>query len=244
MKIITILIIALLSYNNSSSQNTLQGRVTYEVSYIGSIDATAAFLKKRKTPEKDIKLILATVRNYKNVIATLEFANNETKYTVEKEEMSKTAITKYNKPWFVAGGNDIYYRNFSLKEYYSQQFSFDETLLVEAVVPKWQVTQKTKKIGKYVCYKAIDLTSKNTKQKAFVWFTPEITLNSGPRHYFGLPGLILEVKEYNYLFKAIKIELNPKKKIVIQKPTKGKKITQKELSEKIDKFWSNKRKKS
>ncbi|WP_394746764.1 GLPGLI family protein [Spongiimicrobium salis] len=69
------------------------------------------------------------------------------------------------------------------------------------------------------------------------WYTPQIPVGHGPGEYWGLPGLILEVDAGNTKMLCSEIILNPKKKIKIEAPTKGKVITksayQATISEKI-----------
>lgn len=63
------------------------------------------------------------------------------------------------------------------------------------------------------------------------WYTPEIPVSQGPGDYYGLPGLILEVSEGNQIILCSKLVLNPKDKIEIAAPDKGKVVTQKEYDE-------------
>lgn len=63
------------------------------------------------------------------------------------------------------------------------------------------------------------------------WYTPEIPVNQGPENYWGLPGLILEVNDGKTIILCSKIVINPKDKIEIKAPTKGKEVTQKEYNE-------------
>ncbi|RLD29117.1 MAG: GLPGLI family protein, partial [Bacteroidetes bacterium] len=70
------------------------------------------------------------------------------------------------------------------------------------------------------------------------WYTPQIPVNNGPGNYHGLPGLILEVNNGRQTLICSKIVLNPKNKISITEPTKGKKITQ----EKFDAIMEKKMK--
>ncbi|AXT60304.1 GLPGLI family protein [Aquimarina sp. AD10] len=66
-------------------------------------------------------------------------------------------------------------------------------LIEEAIIkPNWVLTKDRKKIGKYVCYKAT-LQKQDTLIEA--WYTKMIDKNEGPMGYWGLPGLILELKE-------------------------------------------------
>ncbi|MEO1011808.1 MAG: GLPGLI family protein [Bacteroidota bacterium] len=60
------------------------------------------------------------------------------------------------------------------------------------------------------------------------WYTPEIPISQGPGPYWGLPGLILEVNDGRTAILCSKLELNPKGKLKLEEPTKGKVVGQKE----------------
>ena len=60
------------------------------------------------------------------------------------------------------------------------------------------------------------------------WYTTQIPVNNGPRSYYGLPGLILEVNDGSETLICSKIVINPKKKVEIVEPKKGKEVTQEE----------------
>jgi len=66
-----------------------------------------------------------------------------------------------------------------------------------------------------------------------------IPVNFGPKEYFGLPGLILEVSYDQFFIKATSITLNPKEEIKIEKPNKGKRMTEKEYTEMSKQFFKN-----
>lgn len=57
------------------------------------------------------------------------------------------------------------------------------------------------------------------------WYTPQIPVSHGPGEYWGLPGLILEVSAGNVIMLCSKVIMNPKDKIEIEAPDKGKEIT-------------------
>lgn len=57
------------------------------------------------------------------------------------------------------------------------------------------------------------------------WYTPQIPVSHGPAEYWGLPGLILEVSADNTTMLCSEIVINPKEKIAIAAPDKGKEIT-------------------
>lgn len=80
---------------------------------------------------------------------------------------------------------------------------------------KWKLTNKTKIIGKYTCYKAVATEELYSRQghyynrKVIAWFAPAIPLNFGPKHYSGLPGLVLQVERDEFTLTATNLELNP-----------------------------------
>lgn len=76
-------------------------------------------------------------------------------------------------------------------------------LLVSEFAPDslhWVVTNESKKILGYQCYKAILPAAEAEKLEVsyqedgdlIVWFTPEIPISAGPERIYGLPGLIME----------------------------------------------------
>lgn len=74
--------------------------------------------------------------------------------------------------------------------------------------PVWTIDEtKTKKILGYNCIKA---TAKFRGSNVTAYFTKELPYSTGPFKFFGLPGLILDVREDNNnynIWKAEKIEL-------------------------------------
>lgn len=65
------------------------------------------------------------------------------------------------------------------------------------------------------------------------WYTLQIPVSHGPAEYWGLPGLILEVNAGSMTMLCSKIVLNPKDKIKIEAPDKGKEITKSAYQETI-----------
>jgi GLPGLI family protein len=138
-------------------------------------------------------------------------------------------------------GNGVYYSNKKSKEkikhlemlgeLFNITFAFDEY--------KWEITAESKIIYGYNCYKAI--THKETFSKSrnkvlvtnpVAWFSPEIPVNAGPFGLIGLPGLVLEAtlngKTYYYATK-IDLDYSGKASLKLEKPLKGKYVTEKEL---------------
>ncbi|WP_111685219.1 GLPGLI family protein [Winogradskyella tangerina] len=65
------------------------------------------------------------------------------------------------------------------------------------------------------------------------WYSPQIPVGHGPLEYWGLPGLILEVNAGNTTMLCTKIVMNPKEKLEIEAPDKGKEVTKSEYQETI-----------
>lgn len=110
----------------------------------------------------------------------------------------------------------------------------------------WTLTKEQKQIGKYLCYKAVlDKSITGLKENTIAWYAPEIPFSFGPIEFAGnLPGLILELKLPIATYTANKVELNPKKEIVISWPKDVNTMTEEEYKKeggkvkaKMDRGW-------
>lgn len=110
-------------------------------------------------------------------------------------------------------------------------FSVEKTSKGESITTKmnydtdWILTQESKKINGFVCYKATRMPSQDSKEEIentfpiIAWYTPEIPLPYGPFVYGGLPGLILEIqRESNVFFKAKTMRWDDNNKVIIEFP--------------------------
>lgn len=236
-KIILLLIIFI---NTIVFSQNISGKVTYVLSVepfaeqkIDSMVAKSDFKNAKME-----KMMRDVFKNAKDVEALLEFSNGESLYYLE-DKMQNDGKAQLNINRTFAGGDNKYYKNTKTKEYFNESSTFGELLLIEIEPKKWEITQESKKIGNYLCYKAIDIASTNKKMKPVVWFTPEIPVSFGPLKYNGLPGLVILVEMSRRTISASEIVLNPKEKIVVVKPTKGKKMTAKEAKEKGEAMWKS-----
>ncbi|MFV0249072.1 MAG: GLPGLI family protein [Tenacibaculum sp.] len=141
-------------------------------------------------------------------------------------------------------GEDIIYKNHSQNLYVRQTDFMSRTFLIEDTLQQsnWEIFDGVLKIGDYQCKKA---TSKKGDNDIIAWFTNEVPSNEGPRNFYGLPGLILKVETGTLIIEATNISIS-KDKATIQKPTKGKKVTQEEFDkirkEKINGLTGDKQK--
>ena len=62
------------------------------------------------------------------------------------------------------------------------------------------------------------------------WYTPQIPVSHGPGEFWGLPGLILEVSADQTSILCSKIIINPKEKIEIEAPDKGRVISREDYN--------------
>ncbi|PIR12613.1 MAG: hypothetical protein COV50_08065, partial [Flavobacteriales bacterium CG11_big_fil_rev_8_21_14_0_20_35_7] len=72
--------------------------------------------------------------------------------------------------------------------------------------------------------------SAGTFNKAIIaWYAPKLAMPFGPIGYSGLPGLIMELAEGDYIFYINKLTINLKNPYKIERPTKGKIISEEEF---------------
>jgi len=107
------------------------------------------------------------------------------------------------------------YNLFSNQKFLYYMFSLGNHLLISKKPFEWIITDETKTIQNFTCYKAyfietIDLGDEVKTNTHTVWFTPDLPFSYGPGNYYGLPGVILEANNMGgkYTYGASKIELN------------------------------------
>ena len=225
--------------HNGYSQN-ISGKITYKFSMKPISEKMIDSINKKNASQnaKMNDFTKSVFKNVKDVNGFLDFKNEESLYYAE-DEMKIDDGKLFNLNRIFAGDDHKYYKNIKTKEQYHESSVFGELELIEYDNRKWQITQESKKIGNYLCFKAIDLSNPNQKVKAIAWFTPEIPVNFGPLNFNGLPGLILEIENGKTIIIATKIELNPQIEIKIIKPTKGKRITAEESRKRAEGFWKS-----
>ena len=223
-----------------NSQNTIQGKVVYTISMNPiSNKSVDSILKKQKTPKHIQPYVRKMLQNSKDVMGVLLFSNAESLYQVEDKMKSEGTVMSVT--YLAAGAKSKYYSNSKEIDYF-KQIEVGESLRVEMPVLEWSITQETKMIGNYQCFKAVarqKVRDDKPTRMVEAWFTPMIPVNFGPKEYFGLPGLILEISHDQFFIKATSITLNPKEEIKIEKPNKGKRMTEKEYTEMSKQFFKN-----
>ena len=113
----------------------------------------------------------------------------------------------------------------------SQKKVFEDTYLLTDSIGKleWKITEEVRQIAGFDCRKAVAVICDSVYVVAF--YTEEITVPGGPESFNGLPGMILGLaipRLYTTWF-ATKVELIEPKPTDFAIPSRGKKITEKNL---------------
>ncbi len=102
-------------------------------------------------------------------------------------------------------------------------FSFRDSILKQSallgnkvfikseLVKGWTLTNESKKIDGYLCYKAVNIDRVENGSRVFehpiiAWYCPELPFSYGPIGYGNLPGLILQLQVRNVIYGVSKID--------------------------------------
>ncbi|MFY7740001.1 MAG: GLPGLI family protein [Flavobacterium sp.] len=191
-------------------------------------------------PNLDKTTINKVNQEFESLTYNLFFSKDESLYEIQdkiESEKSDDFEVKFAK--IMAGG--LCYKNNISKEKIEQIESFNQAFNVVKAYDeyKWKISNETKLINGFKCYKATavkeeydEIRKINRRFTPSVWFTPEIPVSFGPKGLDGLPGLVLEATFNGKLFYyATIINLDYKEIKIIEKPKKGKYVSEKEFYE-------------
>jgi len=222
-----------------------QGKAYYQSKTAVNID-----LSGRNIPEDRKQMIKERIKKANEKTFILNFNQLESIYKEDvKLEQPGTGRGGGMRFGMMGGNSENYYKNVKEGSYTVKNDLFGKIFLVQDSLPKldWQMSSETKKIGKYTVFKAIATKTikrpnmsalfnrnDNSKGQEYIekeiqivaWYSPEIPVNQGPSNYWGLPGLILEVSDDMTTILCSEIIMNPKEKIDIKAPSKGKVVSQ------------------
>jgi GLPGLI family protein len=179
----------------------------------------------------------ATKKDEGRISFTLNFNSNEASFFVNPilgrtaesiEEYCASAMIKTN--CYVNIPDKVFRRVGNLNG--------GEYIINEEQKADWELTNETKTINGYICYKATSIYhnqswNDNPKLKVTAWYTPKIPVSFGPNGYYGLPGLVLELHTYTTILYVTKIDLNLDKKLEINRLTDGIILTRSDIRKKI-----------
>jgi len=155
-----------------------------------------------------------------------------------KKESGETDISEMAKEdnqavkIMISQPDNILYTDFNTGSTVEQREFLTRMFLVEGVLPQrsWKITGMSREILGYTCQEA---RSEKDSVVIVAWYTPEIPVSGGPAKFGGLPGMILQVDVDNgdRQFIAQKIEFKEFSAADLQKPKKGKPVSDEEFKE-------------
>jgi len=244
----TIAFLSLLLFLGIGLQAAFAQGFTGRAYYKSSSNFTIKMDSTKMAPEQ-MAQIQASLKKQMEQNYVLSF--NQTESTWKKEESlggGPATASAGGAVFMVAssGEGSTLYKNVSGNYLQEQEMMGKEYLIKDKAEPfEWVLSEETKKVGNYTAQKASFTKIVDSKRfstgmtemenvkdtlQVTVWFTPEIPVSHGPEYYYGLPGLILEVQNQGRTLICEKIELNPSADpVVIERPSKGKQMTQAEF---------------
>ena len=248
------ILLLFLIFNFNGFSQDFQGKAYYMSKTNVNTDFT------NNLPPDRAKSILGMMKKALEKNYILDF-NSNSSYFEEEEVLEAGGRQGGGFNWmqFVGGpdGGSLH-KDLQSKIYTNKKELFGKIFLVkDSITPsKWVMTGETKQIGIYNAYKAT--ITKEVEEREFnfgrrptrggesesepeapkmrevvmsAWFTPEIPVSTGPAMYGGLPGLILEINDDKTIILCTKVVINPKDKIKIKAPSKGKVVTRSEFDQ-------------
>jgi GLPGLI family protein len=245
----TIATLSLLLFLGAGLQAAFAQGFTGRAYYKSSSNFSIKMDSTRMAPEQ-MAQIQASLKKQMEQNYILSF--NQTESTWKKEESlggGPVTASAGGAVFMVATGGEgsTLYKNIADQSFLEEQDMMGKAYLVKDMLEpvEWELSEETKKVGNYTVQKASYTRIVDSKRfstgmtemenvkdtlQVTVWFTPEIPVSHGPENFFGLPGLILEVQNQGRTLICEKIELNPSANpVVIERPSKGKEITQAEF---------------
>ncbi|MVO08778.1 GLPGLI family protein [Flavobacterium sp. TP390] len=214
------------------------GKITYK-SYFAHVQATEELKESNRMRYQEA---LDEEMMAKMLRFSLDFNENESLFYLS-ESLISDAESKSVRA-YVTGlfyGMDKFYLNRATDELVEQLYYSFAILLrtKKASFIDWNLTNETKNINGYTCYKATYTYIQKWKGREFpwpviAWYCPEIPVSLGPIRYSGLPGLILELQEQEVGYIVEKIEFLDKE-IPIEKPTEGEDLKDEDIIKKDNK---------
>lgn len=233
-----IFIIAFLFGANQTFAQIRSGRILYQVSME---DFYKEGIKDGKASSELKRMLRMTADAAKNVQLELIF-NTEQSIFQHQRGLSISDFEEMDEFVKYLTAKGTYFTNLDSSQQILQTQYQDNKYNVASEIEKqdWTLTKEQKRIGAFVCYKAIlDKSNTGLNEDTIAWYAPEIPFSYGPTEHVGnLPGLILELQLPIATYTASKVELNPKKEVKIDWPNNIETITEEEYKKEGDKALS------
>ena len=225
-----LILIALFYCFFTFAQNRV-GKVNYEVKI-----TLSSVINNKSSTEKALAFSNEISKASESINLELIFNENESVFrNIKSVRPDNIPLVFYNiAKRLSCKGN--YYTNLADKSLIQEISTGGKTYLVELSKSKeeviWNLTKESKKIGDFICYKAIsEKKIRDNSHTIIAWYAPNISVPYGPLEFGNLPGLILELHYGETIkYSAIKVITGHIEKIKF--PTRGIKISK----EKYDKM--------
>lgn len=219
-----------------------KGRLVYKTFF--SVKQATEELKEKDRIWYDIEVereMMSTMLRF-----NLDFNSSEASFYMAENMISdlENPLTKK----YVIGlfyGLDNFYWN-RQQNYLIEQLKYSFGTILkkkDADFINWNLTNETKQIQGYTCYKATYTYIQKWNGREFewpvvAWYCPQIPIPLGPVRYSGLPGLILELHENNIGFVIENINFSPQN-LKIKEPKEGDFLTDEEIKNRNIKMKEN-----
>ncbi len=206
----------------------------------GKVYYKATLKKPVESGKQQNQSVDELIHDSEDIYYVLEFDKKESVYKKASNSMVNSS-SKPNITEALTGGSALYYTaNNMLQKPFFKKEKNGVTFLISYDTTSWELTEESKIIHGYLCYKAVNVNrEKGIQSESMVaWYAPEIPFSYGPKNFHGLPGLILEITTSSFSLCTEKIVLNPDQ-INIQKPKKGTRLTKEEYYSKMMSSFKN-----
>lgn len=238
---ITLFLFAIICYGVGLAQ--FKGEATYKTAAVMNVDFDGDM------PGVDAAAIQKQLAKQMQRTYTLTFNTHESSYKRVEQLDQNNAVSGGGIQIRMTGGAGITYRNTRTKVHKESEDLFGKEFLIvdEPESHDWKILNEFKQIGQYECQKAVferttrqmtvdsengnAVVEKTDTIQVVAWFAPSIPVSHGPDSYWGLPGLILEVKNGNFSILCSKVVMNSDEIGEIEMPKKGKKISRADFDE-------------
>lgn len=240
MKDKILLLLSLLFFVHSAWAQIASGKITYKV------EADESMMEEILKDDQFSDQLKSHLRiMFSNQIKTLpylfyqiEFNSKESLFK-KMESMATDSGFDLDHTAIQVGVAGTYYHALDEDKSFHQVNTLGNDILVTHNISDfdWKITNETKTIQGYVCYKATAefIPDLGKGEVATAWFAKDLPFQFGPAFYAGLPGVILEVKQGYYTFYADDIKLSKREK-EIKKPQKGRIIELENFKEEQDRM--------
>lgn len=212
MKKLYIIIFALAINHISGFTQGNNKNITGKVSYLSilrnslfipgsanKVDTTDLFFNDTSS----VYIIRQSLNSMDKIMKNMSGFSREVQMQIEQQLKTRMTKMKQKYSFHKAGSNSF--------SYPWDTPSGDKSFCVIDTVPEfeWELMPDTTTILGFLCQKAVCKSKVigNIEREYIAWYTPDIPVSYGPLHFFGLPGMILQIENKYYSYKAISIQL-------------------------------------